>query len=462
VLCQSVNCCCRLPRLDLFFPRTLPMRPSRFNIISRIKDSSSYFIVNILSGQADILSVGEMLFLSGGSSDIPEEFTQKGYWVNPGEEDLEYRLRYIDYLEQREQEEVQVFFAPTYQCNFGCSYCYQSGYEASPEQLKAGVVDAFFHLLEKQLKHRRKYVTLFGGEPLLPGKSYQASLQYFFDGCKAHGIDLSVVTNGYHLTEYLPMLQGISIREIQLTLDGPETVHNRRRPLHGGQPTFTRIAEGLDRCLEKGIPVNLRMVLDRDNIHSLPGLARIAIDRGWTSNPLFKTQLGRNYELHYCQSSRQKLYSRLELYQDIYGILARHPEILEFHRPAFSVARFLKDNGELPAPLFDACPACKSEWALDYTGRVYSCTATVGKPGEALGTFFPEIKLDHQAIYAWQQRDVTAIEKCKDCNIQLACGGGCGSVAKNQHGYLHAPDCRPVKELLELGMGFYFRDADNQ
>ena len=82
--------------------------------------------------------------------------------------------------------------------------------------------------------------------------------------------------------------------------------------------------------------------------------------------------------------------------------------------------------------LFDACPACKSEWAFDYTGRIYSCTATVGKEDEALGTFYPEVKKNEQLIHQWAFRDVTSIEECKNCAIQLTCGGGCGSVAKNK------------------------------
>ena len=72
-------------------------------------------------------------------------------------------------------------------------------------------------------------------------------------------------------------------------------------------------------------------------------------------------------------------------------LIRQHPAILQFHKPAYSVSKFLFENGELPDPLFDSCPGCKTEWAFDYTGRIYSCTATVGKPGEELGTFYPEV-----------------------------------------------------------------------
>jgi len=52
---------------------------------------------------------------------------------------------------------------------------------------------------------------------------------------------------------------------------------------------------------------------------------------------------------------------------------------------------------------------------------------------------------------------VIAIETCRSCPVQLACGGGCAAIAKNRTGKLHAPDCRPVKGLLELGLGLYSR-----
>ncbi len=47
------------------------------------------------------------------------------------------------------------------------------------------------------------------------------------------------------------------------------------------------------------------------------------------------------------------------------------PHIVEFYKPAYSVSKFLADTGGLPDPLFDSCPACKAEWAFDYTGHIY-------------------------------------------------------------------------------------------
>ena len=384
-------------------------------------------------------------------------FAEKGYLTQEFDEQSAFRNAYLDFLDRRETEEIQLFFVPNYSCNFACTYCYQDGYEPVKHTLSNEIIDAFFDYVRVHFAGKRKYVTVFGGEPLLPGEKQRALLTYFMSQASKAALDVAFVTNGYTLASYLDLLSKHRIREVQVTLDGTEEVHDSRRFLHGKQPTFARIVEGIDACLNAGISVNLRMVADKDNLGNLPELARFAIDKGWTANPIFKTQIGRNYELHHCNSSPDRLYDRATLYTAMYELLKEHPYIAEFYKPAFSIAKYIAENDELPLPLFDACPACKTEWAFDYTGTIYSCTATVGKQGEELGTFYPEVTLNTEAVEAWQDRDITSILACKDCSLALACGGGCGSVAKNKNGSVSSPDCRPVKELLSLGAAHYFK-----
>jgi len=47
----------------------------------------------------------------------------------------------------------------------------------------------------------------------------------------------------------------------------------------------------------------------------------------------------------------------------------------------------------------------KTEWAFDYTGKIYPCTATVGKADESIGTFYPSITHKTEIINEW--KDVT-------------------------------------------------------
>ncbi len=435
----------------------MQLQTSRHNIISPLGNGNEYLIVNVLSGNADILSAEEYKILQQKNFvNPPPEFIQKGYVVNPGDEEMQYRLKYIEFLEERDKEELQLFFVPTYACNFTCSYCYQSEYPHQNQTLTPEVTNAFFNFIAEKFGDRKKYVTIFGGEPLLKSIPYQQSIYHFIEQARKNKLDLAIVTNGYYLDEYLPVLESSFVREIQITLDGTAPVHDKRRRLKDESPTFNKIVENIDACLQKQIPVNLRMVVDKDNIDNLPELAAFAKEKNWTANPLFKTQIGRNYELHYCQNGHSKLFTRLSLYEKMLKLIQDHPQIIEFHKPAFSAIKFLQENEKLPDALFDACPACKSEWAMDFSGNIYSCTATVGKPGEKLGSFYPAVKLNEEKIQQWQQRDVMHIEKCKQCNVQLICGGGCGSIAFNETNSILAPDCRPIEKLHSLGAEAYF------
>ena len=434
------------------------MQLSAHNILAKIHGDDRWLIANLLSGQADVLepALGEKL--ARGEWDDEAALSEKGYLVDPTEEKKRYRKAYLEFVESRASDEIQLFYVPTYACNFGCSYCFQDEYAPAPGGDGEAVLAAFFRYVDQTFADRRKYVTLFGGEPLLPSKSAHRTVEALIEGTTARHLDLAVVTNGYQLASYVPTLRMGRIREVQVTLDGTQKIHDGRRYLKGGGETFQRIVEGVDAALEAGLSVNLRSVLDRDNVESFGELAHFAIDRGWTKHAGFKTQIGRNYELHHCQSERNRLYTRLSLYEDLHRLIERDPAVLEFHKPAFSISKFLFERGELPDPLFDACPACKTEWAFDYTGRIYPCTANVGKAGESVGTFFPEVRLQPELVEPWEERDVLGMKSCQGCSVQLACGGGCGAVSKNRDGTVDAPDCRPVRELLSLGCSLYGKD----
>jgi uncharacterized protein len=437
---------------------------SKHNIFSKIKDSENYFIVNLLSGSADILepTEGQMLKNYIDGNEISEQFadklTENGYIADDKEENSLYRNEYLSFLDKRDDEEVQLFFVPNYSCNFACTYCYQDEYSNPGKELSVEIIDAFFNYVAGKFAGRKKYLTVFGGEPLLNSPKQKEHITYMLSKAKEINLDVCFVTNGYFLEEYIDILKNSRIREIQVTLDGIGKMHDSRRFLKGGGATFEKIAKGIDACLKNKIPVNLRVVIDKENINGLPELAQFAIDKNWTETSLFKTQLGRNYELHHCQATSEKLFTRVSLYETLHYLVKQHPHILKFHKPAYSISKFLAENGNLPDPLFDSCPACKSEWAFDYTGHIFSCTATVGKEGETLGTFYPEVALKEDLVNAWESRDVTNIADCSGCNLQLACGGGCGSVAKNRTGNICSSDCRPVKELLELGFDAYFEN----
>ncbi len=214
---------------------------------------------------------------------------------------------YATYLEELDKTETQLVVVPTFGCNLRCVYCYQEPFVStaggliSPETIPAlfAYIDRF-HGDETP----RPYLTLFGGEPLVDAAASHDRIERIVGAAEERALRVAVVTNGYAILEYLPVLSRPAIREVQVTLDGPPAMHDQRRPLASGAGTFDRIARGIDTLVAAGIPVNLRVVVDRENLAALPELAALAEQRGWLGLPesAFKTQIGRNYDFFGCAS----------------------------------------------------------------------------------------------------------------------------------------------------------------
>ena len=221
------------------------MRLSKYNIFSRIKNSDNYYLINILAGNADILNANladEYINISKGGETKDAVFyndlIEKKYLISEVEEQRIYKSKYLYFIDNREDDEVQLFFVPNYTCNFQCSYCYQDEYENSTKITRLEVIDAFFNYVDSEFINRKKYITIFGGEPLLDSPVQKDIVSYLLINAKKRNIDICIVTNGYNLVSYLEVFKNGNLREIQVTLDGKAEIHDKRRFLKGGKATF--------------------------------------------------------------------------------------------------------------------------------------------------------------------------------------------------------------------------------
>ncbi len=445
------------------------MRLARSTILAPVPERGEVLMVQPLTGQVALLEPGRAEALRelerGGPlpADLPEETLRAARFVVDSEEEERALAAeaYARFLDELERTPVQLVVVPSFGCNLRCRYCYQEPFDPAGGLISPQAVASFFAWVDRF--HRedpvKPYLTLFGGEPLVDTPAHRDRVGRFLDGAGARGLQVAVVTNGYDVASFVPLLLRGPVKEIQVTIDGPEGVHDARRPHRGGGGTFARAAAGVDALLAAGIPVNLRVVVDRENLESLPELAALVALRGWLDRPesLFRTQVGRNYELFGCSAAqrREHLFDRLELWARYVELCEAHPVLRRFHLPRFHGIRHLVEAGEFPSPNFDACPATKKEWAFAPDGGLYGCTATVGNPSYRLGSFHPAVERDEAGIARWRERSTLTISRCQGCALGPVCGGGCGALATESQGDLMAPDCRPVRELFGLGARFY-------
>lgn len=429
-----------------------------------------FAILNSLSGSFDLATQQEAneisLFKAEGkelSKELADYLLERGYaYITSKEEDKLFREKKVQFNAVVENDPTQILFALTYNCNLSCTYCFQKDMENKGELATFEIVDRLFDAVKKILPYELTppFITLFGGEPLINTPKQRELLEYIIEKANTEKYGIAVVTNGYNLKEYVPLLKKAYIREIQVTIDGTREHHDARRFKGDGSGTYQKIMEAIAVALENQLPINFRVVVDKENMLSLVELAKELDVRGWLDLPenLFKTQLGRNYELFDCYKTPQHLYSQAEMWEAFVELAKNHPVLKKFHRAELKGLKYLVQTGNMPLPSFDTCPGCKKEWAFDLYGNIYPCTANVGREEYKVGTFFPEYELNQESIAQWQTRDITAIAECVSCDVALQCGGGCAVIAKNNFGKLHAPDCRPIKELYVKGFEFYEKE----
>jgi uncharacterized protein len=430
-----------------------------------------YAILNPVAGNFDLMSEAEYhqyQEIEGGqvgnaesATSLADYLVERGYaFTSEDAYEASRAAAYADFKSEVQDAQVQLMLIPTYACNLACTYCFQHGIDGRPQMISKETVDRFFDFARVEFAGAKvkPFITLFGGEPLINSKAQREIIQHIVDHCVAEGYEISAVTNGYDFAEYVDLLSRAKIKEIQFTLDGSEEVHDKRRMTANKKGTFERVIKGMEKAVAQGVPINLRSVIDKENVDDLVALAQLLDDRGWLDLPpqLFKTQIGRNYELFECYEKPQHLFTQIELWATVAKLAEANPVLKKFHRPDFMGIRYLVDTGEMYVPSFDTCPAAKTEWVFDLYGDIYGCTASCGREEFKLGTYWPEVSKNEDAIRTWKNRDVTNIEKCKDCKYDIVCGGGCGVVAANRHdGEILSPDCRPIQELYDVGLNFY-------
>lgn len=443
---------------------------SRYNLILPMKENPQfpYALMNSLSGAFDLVQLPEyeqLRALQEGNPVSDKEFLdyllERGYLYHSAKEE-EDRLhqRWPEFQKALQDTSPQVLLIPTYGCNLACAYCYQNGIKHKTQLITKEVADVFFEHLKRQFPQRKPFITLFGGEALIASERQKEIIDYIVKKAAKDGYAISAVTNGYDLIEYLDILQQTVIQEIQITLDGPQAVHDIRRCTANGKGSYERIMLGVTEAVKRRIPINLRMVVDKSNYEDLVTLAEELDARGWLDLPVqrFKTQIGRNYELFECYAAPQHLLDQSEHWAMFVELAEKYPILKKLHQPEFKGIHHLVQTGELYLPSYDTCPACKTEWVFDLYGDIYGCTATTGQDEYKLGTFYPDYHVRQRSVREWQERSVLTIPQCRDCDVSLICGGGCGAVAKTKTGQIQGPDCRPIKEILTLGLKYYGDD----
>ena len=420
---------------------------SKYNILSK-SNKYGYLLFNTMSSvfirilEDDINTWLELK----KNPDNYSKFTHRDFLlksriiVENQEDDLNIYL--ADILKNRyNSSDMALTILPTRGCNFGCIYCYEQDRPniAMTEQTE----EALIRFVKSNKNLKRLNVVWYGGEPLLNFNTIIRLTEKF----KLLDIEYSakIISNGYLLTkDKAEKLKDLSVRNIQITFDGPERIHNERRFLLGGQPTYRTIMKNLKYLLEvnKEITIDIRTNIDRRNKDDYNALyqnfkseiddRRITMYPGFVSDLLSSECI--SFE-HNISEGGYKAQFVLDIYNK-YGI-----EIKSFLLPKYRR---------------HSCVANKYfAFVIGPEGEIYKCWRMVGNKNETIGNVVDETfditKFSKYMIGA----DYTFDPKCLNCEFITLCGGGCPLTRmRNKFENTNINHCCPekthMKELMEL------------
>ncbi len=313
------------------------------------------------------------------------------------------RIKYQSLFRRFSNSLLSLTINPTLDCNFACPYCFEGKHPQvyMSDQVEEKVISFVKrHEAAKTLK-----VVWFGGEPLLAFSRMRSLTKKFLDlGLK---YEAGIITNGYLLTDrVIKYLDDLCIKSIQVTIDGMKEVHDSRRCLRTGYPTFDRIIENIKHvhAVCPDIKLNVRVNIDRTNERDFLELYKMFQKEeflGIYLTPAFVDDI---------ENTNKCVLNSEEQYRYINRLLKENGIIFRRFYPKPSQECFVRNPNSV---------------VIGPEGELYKCWNDVGKKDKIYGYLDGKITNEPLLFRYLAASDPFDDVQCKECILLPVCGGGC-------------------------------------
>ena len=367
------------------------------------------------------------------------------------------------------QREMLFMLCPTDSCPMGCSHCFAGDLtsNASRKMMSSSMAESAFESISKirdELGYKLSTVVLYGGEPF---QSFTGPvLEKVFQLACDYGLKIAGFSNGYEMANHEELISKYQkhIAIFSVTLDGPKQRHNARRKL---PLSFDRAVQSIDMLMKMGVPVQVKMNMNKQNIQDIPEMTKFYKEKGWWENKRVQ------FELNPIR------YGLIHKTRDTTTDIDLALDFLDMQREASELSRYdilpLVDNKyflleglgiyKLPleaipinieVPKIHHCPSySKHVFVFTANGRIYLCNEEVGRDSACHGGYDGKYEFYKAGMDNYYQRDITTLPKCRDCAFAFFCGGGCGAHAGIGH---QSHNCLTIKEDFKAVVNKYSAD----
>jgi uncharacterized protein len=388
---------------------------------------------------------------------------RRGYLTEKShDEEVESFSRFVASLHDRQRRSSPNYvIMPTYNCNLRCHYCFQDQMRTNAAlshllgtmtiEMADRIMNSFW-FIEEQLhtapheQRPKRSFTFFGGEPLLA--SSRPVVEHIIRKQREVAQPaFSAITNATDLDAYRDLLGPTGIRQVQITIDGPPTEHDRRRIYPDKSGSFAKIARNIDLALDRGTNVSVRVNVDRGNVTSLPALAKEFLDRGWGSRNAFGAYLApiRDYSGLQNAGTRGDFFNHWELGDALDALHRTEPATKIFSRVDGGLRERVRpvfETGAVVGPRATYCGAHNSMYVFDSFGDIYACWDRTGDRNLRIGMVNEDSTVTLNGVAdMWRSRTVASNPTCRQCRYAVHCGGGCAVLAEVSSGTIFSNFC---------------------
>lgn len=412
------------------------MRESNYNFFIKNEENNGVIAYNSFTSAMAMMNNEEFeRFNSSKENDFDscEEETIKllknnGYIIEDDYKELD--AIECDFLNAKYSNNFMVLtIAPTEDCNFRCIYCYEKN-SIKPKYMDIKTADNVVSYIKKRIKDIRGLkINWYGGEPLLSMNIIKNISESVIKLCDENNVyfDASIVTNGYFLNEKnLDVLSSCKVKSIQVTIDGNKEIHDKRRFLNGGGPTFDTIIKNLRLIKNYDVNVNLRVNIDKTNVHIVEEVTNI----------IKKINGGKNISCYLGMvTSTDGCYKKSECF---------NTEEFSYKNLDFHIKNYEDISYMYPNIRKLACGAEGTfSLVIGADGETYKCWEDMGKKDLSTGNINGEISFYNKNNIRYLSNNPINHKSCRECKVLPLCMGGCLKKIKGEDA------CDVIKYTLE-------------
>ncbi len=405
---------------------------SIFNIYTEI-DQYTVDIYNTLHDSAVLVDREMLLALTDKSIEVEpsalNSLVLNRVLVSTDFDERQYFRYYINKMKYAPRRATFVL-SLTSGCNLCCSYCFEGQSSNRIDMSSDVATKAIQYIADSFHKHssiKQLDIAFFGGEPLL-NRVLMTSI------CKnvSNTPDICDAVR-YTLISNLTLLKDIDIKlikdyhfsNVQVALDGPESIHDRRRVFKSGQGSFRLVTSNIIRLVESGVKVILILNFDKENWHSYDDLVSFITDylpreqMEFVLNPISRSLCNSSCDMRFMNSAEEA-----GIFLDLY--------------------RKFKENGILIQVFGQNDMICMLNTdvscIIDPEGTIYKCCQMLGKPEYRVGSIFNSIHSSLSYSLLLDEPWLCCLEE--GCAYLPICGGGCRIQALISKGDLGSVLCQ--------------------